>query len=103
MAKINILGFNGCVIIIGLSVRHQGMVNTVFLVFCFQLTNVHRVVIAPLTNFARAATTFSEHAKQLIHLKSVATLAEVKYRFRHSAPSVDQQLSFNASYTIKLN
>ena len=36
-----------------------------------------QLVNALLTNFARVATTFSEHAKQLTHLKSVATLAEV--------------------------
>ena len=62
-----------------------------------------QLVNALLTNFARVATTFSEHTKQLIHLKSVATLAEVKYRFRHSAPSVDQQLSFNASQILLHN
>ena len=59
-----------------------------------------QLVNALLTNFARVATTFSEHTKQLTHLKSVATLAEVKYRFRHSAPSVDQQLSSNASQIL---
>ena len=62
-----------------------------------------QLVNALLTNFARVATTFSEHTKQSTHLKSVATLAEVKYRFRHSAPSVDQQLSFIASQILLQN
>ena len=62
-----------------------------------------QLVNALLTNFARVVTTFSEHAKQLTHLKLVATLAEVKYRFSHSAPSVDQQLSSNASQILLHN
>ena len=104
MGGIGPSGFSGCVIIVGLLIPHQRMVDTVFLVSCLLLTSLlGQLVTTPLTNFARAATTFSEHAKQSTHLKAVASMAEAEYRFKHSALSIDQQLSSQASQVMSQN
>ena len=71
--------------------------------FATHKANLGQLVNSPLTNFARAATTLSEHAKQTTHLKSVAAMAEAELRFRHSAPSVVQQLSSETTKILSQN
>ena len=71
--------------------------------FATDKTNLGQLVNTPLTNFARAATTLSEHAKQSTHLKSVTAMAEAELRFRHSAPSIVQQLSSQTSQILSQN
>ena len=44
--------------------------------------------------------TLNEHAKQVTHLKAVASMAEAEYRFNHCAPSINQQLTSQASHIM---
>ena len=65
--------------------------------FATDKSSLGQLVTSPLTNFARAATTLNEHAKQATHLKAVASMAEAEYRFKHFSPSINRQLTSQAS------
>ena len=71
--------------------------------FAADKSSFGQLVTSPLINFARAATTLNEHAKQATHLKAVASMAEAEYRFKQCAPSINQQLTSQASQVMSKN
>ena len=71
--------------------------------FAADKNSLGQLVTSPLTNFARAATTLNEHAKPATHLKAAASVAEADYRFKHSAPSINQQFTSQASQIMSQN
>ena len=68
--------------------------------FAADKSSLGQLVTSPLTNFARAATKLNEYAKQATHLKAVASMAEAENRFKHCAPSINQQLTSQASQIV---